>query len=226
MKKLKIRKQAGGFTLVEVIGVLAAVAILTAMLIPKVFETINTARINAAASAINTVKNAVATHYAKFGGFADSAGTLFTADPDLETGTDDHYLDAQLFDSRVLLPEGVLEKRFSVKIGDQLETNLVRVRQIVAAATADDIAPDSANYDMDGVDSDVDTNDGALVAECVITGVSAADAENIKEHIDGANLKAIGNLPALGEAATKGRVKYPAIPAGSTGTVLVYLNHR
>ena len=67
-----------GFTLVEMIGVLAVVAILTAMLIPKIFETINSARINSAAAGINTVKNAVANHFAEYGGFADATGTILT----------------------------------------------------------------------------------------------------------------------------------------------------
>lgn len=214
-----IRNKRSGFTLVEMIGVLAVVAILTAMLIPKIFETINTARINAAAAAINTVKNAVANHYAKYGGFADSTGTILTP------GTVGASSDAASFDTEVLLTDGMLEKRFAVKIGDQLSTNLVRVRAVAAADDADDITATSANYDMDGVDADVDTNDGALVCECVITGVSAADARALKQLIDGSDITAIANLPAVGAAATKGRVKYEAIAPGATGSLLVYVNH-
>jgi prepilin-type N-terminal cleavage/methylation domain-containing protein len=208
-----------GFTLVEMIGVLAVVAILTAMLVPKIFETINTARLNSAAAGINTVKNAVANHFAEFGGFADATGIVLTP------ATVAASADAANFDSAVLLPDGILEKRFSVKIGDQLATNLVRVRLITTAANAAAITDSSANYDMDGVDTDVDTNDGALVCECVITGVSAADARGLKQLIDGNDITAMANLPAIGAAANKGRVKYPAIAAGSTGTVVVYVNH-
>lgn len=215
--KTRTRKQ--GFTLVEMIGVLAVVAILTAMLIPKVFETINSARISSAASAVNTVKTAVANHYSKFGGFADSAGVLLTPT------TVGASADAANFDTTVLLPDGMLEKRFSVKIGDQLVTNLVQIRQIEGAADADAITASSANYDMDGVDTDVDTNDGSLLCECIITGVSAADARALKQEIDGSDITAIANLPAVGAAATKGRVKYDTIAPGATGTVSVYINH-
>ncbi|MFT4549611.1 MAG: prepilin-type N-terminal cleavage/methylation domain-containing protein [Pseudoalteromonas tetraodonis] len=211
--------KAHGFTLVEMIGVLAVVAILTAMLIPKVFETINSARISSAASAVNTVKTSVAAHYSKFGGLADATGALLTpVDVALN-------LDASNFDTLVLLPDGLLEKRFSVKIGDQRDTNLVRVRQIEGALTATDITAISANYDMDGVDTDVDTNDGSLICECVITGVSAADARALKQEVDGSDITAIANLPAVGVNATKGRVKYDAIAPGATGTVFVYINH-
>jgi hypothetical protein len=59
----------------------------------------------------------------------------------------------------------------------------------------------------------------------VITGVSAADARALKQLVDGSDITAIANLPAVGAAATKGRVKYPTIAAGSTGTVRVYINH-
>jgi len=208
-----------GFTLVEMIGVLAVVAILTAMLIPKIFETINSARINSAAAGINTVKNAVANHFAEYGGFADGTGTILTPTTVAASA------DAASFDSAVLLADGILEKRFAVKIGDQLQTNLVRVRLIESAANAAAITETSANFDMDGVDTDVDTNDGALVCECVITGVSAADARGLKQLVDGSDITAIQNLPAVGAAATKGRVKYPAIGAGATGTVIVYMNH-
>jgi prepilin-type N-terminal cleavage/methylation domain-containing protein len=214
-----LRAKRAGFTLVEMIGVLAVVAILTAMLIPKIFETINTARINAAGASINTVKNAVANHYAKYGGFAEADGTLITP-ANVAASTD-----AANFDSTVLLTDGMLEKRFSVKIGDQLNTNLVQVRLIESAANAGAITATSANYDMDGVDTDVDTNDGALVCECVITGVSAADARALKQLVDGSDITAIANLPAVGGEATKGRVKYPTIAAGATGTVRVYINH-
>lgn len=208
-----------GFTLVEMIGVLAVVAILTAMLIPKVFETINSARVSSAASAVDTVKTAIANHYSKHGGYADSTGAILTP------ATVAASADAANFDTLVLLPEGLLEKRFSVKLGDQLATNLVQVRQVTAAADATAITFDSASYDMDGVDADVDTNDGSLLCECIITGVSAADARALKQEIDGSDITAIANLPAIGGAATKGRVKYDSIAAGATGTVYIYINH-
>ncbi|MFT4549612.1 MAG: prepilin-type N-terminal cleavage/methylation domain-containing protein [Pseudoalteromonas tetraodonis] len=216
----KSNSNVKGFTLVEMIGVLAVIAILTAMLIPKVFETINSSRISSASSAVNTIKTSVASHYSKHGAFADSTGTVLTPDTIVAS------TDAANFDTTVLLPDGMLEKRFSVKIGDQKETNLVRVRLIEAAEDSGALTPISPSYDMDGVAGDVDTNDGALVCECVITGVSAADARGIKQEIDGSDITALSNLPAVGGAATKGRVKYEAIAAGATGTVLVYVAHR
>ncbi len=56
-----------GFTLIEMIGVLAVIAILAAVLVPKVFEAINNARINNSSMSCDTVKTAIADHYAKAG---------------------------------------------------------------------------------------------------------------------------------------------------------------
>ena len=72
-------------------------------------------------------------------------------------------------------------------------------------------------------------------------GVTAADAKALKEHIDKTTINAIAKVPALElpglamgampkkayfPAATLGRVKYPAIAPGETGTVLIYVGHR
>jgi prepilin-type N-terminal cleavage/methylation domain-containing protein len=221
MKTLvKQKKKAAGFTLVELIGVMAVIAILSAMLIPKIFDAINSARIEHAATAVNTIRTAVASHYSKYGAFADSTGAFFTP-----AGVAvDQAVDAADFDTLVLMKDRMIDKRFGVKLGDQLATNLVRVRVIEEAADTDAIDEESANYDFDGVADVVDTNNGSLVVEAVITGVNANDAKELKEMIDGNDLT--NPTPAIGAAATLGRVKYPAIASGETGTVIVYIYHR
>src|SRR6266508_2239229 len=67
---IKHRRKLGGFTLIEMIGVLAVIAILASLLIPKIFEAINNARVNNASVTCGTVKTAIADHYAKFGSIA------------------------------------------------------------------------------------------------------------------------------------------------------------
>ena len=61
------RKFTQGFTLIEMIGVLAVIAILASMLIPKIFEAINSARINNTIQSYNAIKTAVMDHYGKYG---------------------------------------------------------------------------------------------------------------------------------------------------------------
>ena len=71
------RKSSQAFTLIEMIGVLAVIAILASMLIPKIFEAINNSKINNAAVSYNTVKTALADHYAKWGSLLSSNGTVY-----------------------------------------------------------------------------------------------------------------------------------------------------
>src|SRR3954462_2254282 len=103
------------FTLIEMIGVLAVIAILASLLIPKIYEAINNARISNSALSYNTVKTALADHYAKYGSLTSSNGvTIATPIPS--------------FDG-VLLAEGFLDKPFQVKIGTPGNTNtFVEVR--------------------------------------------------------------------------------------------------
>jgi prepilin-type N-terminal cleavage/methylation domain-containing protein len=97
-----------GFTLIEMIGVLAVIAILASLLIPKIFEAINNARISNTAVSINTLKTALADHYAKFCSLASTNGIALTIIPGPGTTNFDN----------VLLGEGFLDKPFQVKIGD------------------------------------------------------------------------------------------------------------
>ena len=70
-----IQKRRKAFTLIEMIGVLAVIAILAALLIPKVFSAINDARVNGLCVTCETLKTAVADHYGKYGRLDATFGT-------------------------------------------------------------------------------------------------------------------------------------------------------
>ena len=203
------RRQAKAFTLIEMIGVLAVIAILAALLIPKIFDAINNARVNNTAVSYNTVKAAVMDHYAKFGTLLSSNGTaMVTTDAGALT-----------FD-RTLLTEGFLDKPFQVKIGDG--TALTHIEIASGSATNIPVSGINAAYDLDGNDSTVnDASPASAVVQAVITGVTEADARDLNDRLDGASLGG-----AVGAADLKGRVKYAAVPSGGTTTVYVYLSHR
>lgn len=61
-----IRKRVG-FTLIEMIGVLAIIAILVAAVAPRIFEAINDSKITAATSTVRTLETAVAKYYSDVG---------------------------------------------------------------------------------------------------------------------------------------------------------------
>jgi prepilin-type N-terminal cleavage/methylation domain-containing protein len=212
-------RQSSGFTLIEMIGVLAVIAILAAVLVPKVFQAISDARINNAAMAINSIKGAVIDHYAKYGSFPVDGSA---------PGTPVALLPAQqlVFDT-ILLKEGLIDKPFAVKIGDGLPEDATHTRiQIVQAQTAA-TAADGVNgaYNLDGDATATPANDasGTWVVEAVITGVATADAEALNKAIDG--LTTTLGPAAAGAKDVGGRVEYVAPAAGIT-EVHVYLTHR
>jgi prepilin-type N-terminal cleavage/methylation domain-containing protein len=197
----KESKKREAFTLIEMIGVLAVIAILAAMLIPRVFEAINNARVNNAAVTCETLKAAAADHYGKYG----KLDYLF--------GTNGLTAPITNYDTAVLMREGLLDKPFSVKIGGgDPSTNCVL--QLVAGGQENG----GRGYQLDGTLNTMTTN-AQFVLEAVIYGVSAADAKDLNDRIDGGTLSA-----PLAALDAKGRVEYQAI-VGS-GTVYVYLTHR
>jgi type II secretory pathway pseudopilin PulG len=186
------------------IGVLAVIAILAALLIPKVFEAINNARINNAAVSYNTVKAAVVDHYAKHGSLLSSNGVTFAV-------TDVGY--STNYDS-VLLSEGFLDKLFQVKIGD---TN-AHVAVVTSVALGATVTATDAAYDLDGSSG----NDavGGVVVHAVIPGVTGNDAKDLNDRLDGPTLGAATGADLVG------RVKYADPTTTGLTTVYIYVNHR
>jgi Tfp pilus assembly protein PilE len=200
------KRAAQGFTLIEMIGELAVIAILAAVLIPKVFEAINNSKINSSAMACQTVKTAVVDHYAKYGTLLSSNGTT------LVLGTPG----AINFD-KTLLTEGFIDKTFEAKVSG--DSNIVSL--VAGLLVTDAVTGVNAAYDLDGNDPAVNDAHGASVVQAIITNVAEADAKSLNDRIDGTSL----GSTAIGVEDLKGRVKY-ATPAAGLCTVRVYLTHR
>jgi prepilin-type N-terminal cleavage/methylation domain-containing protein len=209
--KISYKKQASGFTLIEMIGVLAVIAILAALLIPKIFDAIASARIANAAISVSTVKTAIADHYAKFGSIAID-GSVTPATPLTPTVND--------FDL-VLLREGFIDKPFEAKISDNGTNTMARLVQNTAVATAAVTYDASGIYDLDG-SGDANNTAGGIVAEVRLTGVTLSDALELSTRIDGAALSAANS--SIGSVDNRGRVKYDATT--NPTEVFVYLTHR
>jgi type II secretory pathway pseudopilin PulG len=208
------RRKAGAFTLIEMIGVLAVIAILAALLIPKVFTAISNARVNNAAVSAQTVKTALADHYAKWGSIPvdASSGTAVSLTPPVYN-----------YDT-VLLKEGFLDKPFAVKIGDGInDATHTRVEVIDMSGWTTNTAVTATatsggvGFNLAGTNA-VNTALGSTVVEAIITGVTESDAKDLSERIDGISLST-----AIGASDLGGRVKYLA---GTPTTVYVYLTHR
>jgi prepilin-type N-terminal cleavage/methylation domain-containing protein len=199
-------KKSQGFTLIEMIGVLAVIAILAAVLIPKVFDAINSSRINNASITCQTAKTAIADHYAKFGSLNSSNSVPITAP-------------ITQFDE-VLLKEGFLDKMFHVKIsattngpsGTRVELQTAAAASVLPSAGAGNLA-----YALGG-NTGVNDATGSLVVQAVIPAVTESDARDLSLRVDGDSMST-----ALGTSDFNGRVKYAT---GSPTIVYVYLTHR
>jgi prepilin-type N-terminal cleavage/methylation domain-containing protein len=202
-----ISPRRGGFTLIEMIGVLAIIAILAALLIPRVFTVISSARNTSAGLSVMGIETAAVIYYQKYGKLGNTNGATISTFPFLN------------WDSAVLMPERLLDKPFSAVIGTSASVQLV-------AALASTVAPNGTNsaYNLDG--NSVfpnDTGDGTAVLEVVFVGVSLAEARQLNTDID-------GPAPILGEASAGtdilGRVKYVFASGSQTGDVHIYLAHK
>jgi len=190
------------FTLVEMIGVLAVIAILAGMLIPKIFEAIRNSHINATLEAYNTLKAAALENYAKWGRFADTNGTQYT-------GTN--------FD-QVLFTEGRIDARAAEKI--PLSTAGGTGNVYVSVTTGP--GRGNSGYDLDG-DGTKETANAAYTVELVINSVAAKDAHDLSLRLDGPALSTTDET----SEDTKGRVEYTT-PTGSpkVTTVYMYIAHQ
>lgn len=201
-------KALKGFTLIEMIGVLAIIAILASLLIPKVFQAINDSRVNNAVSSYNSLKAAAAEHYGKWGKFATASGVGLT-----NTLED--------WDKVVLLAEQRIDKPFAVRIGDgkigfAATGTRVRATSIAANLTGALIAQTNATYSLDG--SGTNNVTGTYAIEAIIPAVLETDAKDLNDRIDGPNLGTTNKIDTLG------KVKYDC--SSGEGTVYIYVAHR
>ncbi len=203
------------------IGVLAIIAVLAVIIVPKVFSTIASSRITNAASSVGAIKTAVAE-------FAGKYGTL-------PLTTNNSRIDDLLF------TDGLMEGRYVVKIGTQpgnpppagatwtraagawtetggtVQTAQSRIICLASNPTPLPSAAAGANFRLNGV---ANLPTGARVIAAVLVNVTTNEAREVSLRIDGET-----NTPALGAADNVGKVAYAAPVAGLT-TVYIYIAHQ
>src|SRR5205814_9159773 len=132
------------------------------MLIPKIFEAINSARINNTVQSYNAIKTAVMDHYGKYGAIN------FVGVP--APGHAAAGVELTAFDRNTLLVEGLIDKAFAARVG----TNWT-IRAVAGVAANIPVDGTAASYDLDGSGATAnDAGGAAFVVEAVIQGVAAA----------------------------------------------------
>jgi len=200
-RKLYATRGSGGFTLIEMIGVLAIIALLAGMLVPRIVQAIRNARIQSTVVSVNTLKAAVAEYYAKHGTLKDLPAN----------GAD-----------KKLVEEGFLDKSFESKVGTPANPNDQNNPTYWVYCRNSGNLNNPKRYDLDGSgpsdNPDIDTADAAYLVEVVLYDVSWEDAHNLSLAIDGENLSTSSG------SDWKGRVVY-SFSEGSSGNVYIYIAH-
>lgn len=217
MNSIKTSQKAkrSGFTLIEMIGVLAIIAALAGLLLPRIFESINEARINSAALGYNTAKSAAMGYFGKFGRFGDASGNAYTP-AGYSGGGSTNDIPADGDWGQVLLQAGFLEKPFTTRLGESLI-------EIVPVTTGATTAPADGNaaYNLDGETPVNDTATGMFVIQVKLENVSLDDAKSLNLKIDGDKLAAADDT----SDDASGKVRYEYDTSGNT-TVYMYVAHK
>jgi len=213
------KPRQAGFTLIEMIGVLAIIALLAVAIVPKVFATLGSSRVTSAVSSVAALQSATADFAGKYGSFPVTTATSRIDD--------------------LLMTAGYLDNRFTAKIGTPPPNPAVagaawtyaagvwtasggssqaaQSRAIcVASSAAAPSAAAGANYQLDGA---TNLPTGVHVLSAVFVNVTAAQARQLSLAIDGDALSAANTTSA--DAA--GKVVYAAPNGAGLTTVYVYL---
>lgn len=211
-----------GFSLVEMIGVLAIIAILAVVIVPKVFSTIASSRVTNAIGSVNTMRTAATD-------FAGKYGTLPV------TNSKSRFDD-------LLIAAGILDSRFTPKIGNQPSSKAVagskwtrsgdtwsasggssqnKESRIVCQVTTTKTPSTAAgrNFYLDGNN---DLPAGSRVVSAVLVGVSGAEAHELSQRLDGGAFTQA--TPAT--ADNQGKVAYNKPNKAGQTTVYVYVAHQ
>jgi type IV pilus assembly protein PilA len=245
------RRPQSGFTLLEILGVVAIIGILAAIAIPSVQKARRNSALTAAVKTVSVVSGAVQQFMQKPGGpgyppLTEAAATgsfaLNSSNAALTGATAAAVSKAATLDS-VLLAERTLESPISFGIGSAVNTPTGSVALLwdtannyfntspAAAPTLDHSAlariecqVSTTNAPGDGTNFYLDASNTSLPASSRVVSI-------VIPGVLGADAAALANLmdnkssASASAANTSGRVAYAAPSASGTTTVYLYVGH-
>lgn len=236
-----------GYSLLELVLVLAIVSVLVGLLLPKGFDALRAARVQQVEKTVETLKTAVTSFIATPGGNGSiprtegagipCSGAALTGATDIAKGNGAR-LDA------VLLATGKLERPLSLRMGTQVYAptgtgnemlwnqavqaftmtpdaaplrNWSAVTRLEARSANPALAPSAALGANFRLDGITNLSVNSVVAYLVIPACPAKDAHELALAMNGAQL-----TPAEGLACDTGVVAY-AVPANGVTDVYIYV---
>jgi prepilin-type N-terminal cleavage/methylation domain-containing protein len=244
---MKNQNKTSGYSLLELVVVLAIVSVLVGLLLPKGFDALRNARIQQVEKTAETIKTAITDYLAMAGGNGSlprtegvgvpCSGAALTGATDVAKGNGAR-LDA------VLLATGKLERPLALRMGSQFyastgtgnemiwnqanqsfaitpdaapQRNWSTVTRVEARTANPAAAPSAALGANFRLDGTTNLSANYVVAYLVIPAVPAKDAYELALSMNGAQL-----APVEGAACDTGVVAYAA-PANGVTDVYVYL---
>lgn len=236
-----------GYSLLELVLVIAIIAVLVGLLLPKGFDALRNARIQQVEKAVDTLKTALTDYISMPGGNGSLPRTEGTGIPTsgaaLTGATDVAKGNAARLDA-VLLAAAKLERPISLRMGTQSyastgtgnevswnqaalafvmtpdaapQRNWTGVTRVEARTANPALAPSVALGANFRLDGATNLNANYIVAYLVIPACPARDAYELALAMNGAQL-----APAEGAASDSGVVAYAA-PANGVTDVYIYL---
>ena len=222
--KCKVGEQYG-FTLIEMIGVLAVVAVLAALILPKVFDVIAESRVNALAASVKAYETAVTKYYSDLGTLlplaADGTPTAEVTGNSATATSLAARLTLSSSDPLVLATNlwpkfrGPYLEKFDTTIPPSLGTAMyIPCNTSVTYATA--TTGTNLGWDLKGDDGNSDIPTGSSIVYYQLTDLSLEDFMRLDSIID----RDIGT--SIATKQVRGRAKYDT----ATSTLYLYLAHR